>query len=67
MAEVMDRTEAVFVTLRYSTGHGTFDVLSKPDHVPASALWHRKHGRPPREEVAAQKVMRMINLVTDFR
>ena len=55
MAEVAGTIEAVFTTFRYSTGHETSAVLSKPGHVPAFTLWHRKHGRPSRREAAARK------------
>jgi hypothetical protein len=55
MAEVMDDTEAVFVTFRYFTGRETSAVLSESSYIPASTLWHREHGRLTRREVAAQK------------
>jgi hypothetical protein len=55
MAEVMDDTEAVFTTFRYSTGRETSAVFSDASHVPTFTLWHREHGRPTRREVAAQK------------
>jgi hypothetical protein len=38
MAEVMDATEAVFTTFRYSTGHETPAALVEPGHVRASTL-----------------------------
>jgi tetratricopeptide (TPR) repeat protein len=55
MAGVMDAVGAVLATSRQSSKHETCAAPSESSHVPASTLWHRKHGRPSKRDAAAQK------------
>jgi len=55
MAGVVDATGPVLVTSRHSLNIEICAALSESSHVPASTLWHRKHGRPSKGDAAAQK------------
>jgi hypothetical protein len=51
----MDAAGAVTATLRCSTNNDVHAALLESSSVPASTLWHCRHGRPSKKEAAAQK------------